>query len=182
MLFKIQTAWTGYNIFYLFKTGKKPKPFLITVLIPTHTAEECPCEARALSGCDKPRSGRREGRVPTGSPRTPGRAAPSRQGVTLTHLLFTARHPGLRPPQGRLLLHTEFMCHLLCGKQTCQDQYFFTSTSFCTLDSACLVFRVNPHNSKWNQLEWCILSFIFYLSVYLSPLLYSKTPNSVLVN
>lgn len=59
---------------------------------------------------------------------------------------------------------------------------FFTSTSFCTLDSACLVFRVNPHNSKWNQLEWCILSFIFYLSVYLSPLLYSKTLNSVLVN
>lgn len=70
----------------------------------THTEKKSDlAKPERWAGVTNPRVGRREGRVPTGSPRTPGRAAPSRQGVTVTHLLFTARHPGLRPQQGQLL-------------------------------------------------------------------------------
>lgn len=134
--------------------------------------------------------GHTEGRVPTssrvheGGQLLPGRA--------VSHLLFTARHPGLRPQpravtQG-LLSHMEFTCRLLCGKQTCQDEHFFTATYFCTLDFACLVFPVNPPNS--NEISWSdaysvpsiLYFFFFYLSLYLFPLLYSKIPNSVQVS
>lgn len=141
-----------------------------------------------LRRCDKHGAGHTEGpagsRVHEGGQLLPGRA--------VSHLLFTARHPGLRPQpraltQG-LLSHMEFTCPLLCGKQTCQDEHFFTSTYFCTLDVACLVFPVNPHNS--NEISWSdaypapsiLLFFFFYLSVYLIPLLYSKTLNSVQVS
>lgn len=79
MMFKKQTAWTRHTIFYLLKTEKKAKAISHCCSNSIHTAEEWPCEARAgaLSRCDKHGT---EGRVPTGSPSTPGRATPSRQG------------------------------------------------------------------------------------------------------
>lgn len=143
MLFKKQTASTRYNIFYLFKIGKEPKPFPIAVLILPTLQKRDLVKPERRAAVTNPAVGRREGRVPVGSPSTRGRAAPSRQGVTMTHLLFTARYPGLRPQQEQLLRDCSYT-----WSSTCQEQYFFTSTYFCTFDFACLIFRVNPHNSK----------------------------------